>query len=278
MTISEADLDHIAVLVKRACGIVIPSDRGGQVESRLGPVARREGLASVTALVERLRAGPDAALVRAVVDALRISETQFFRDRTPFEQFRKEVLPAISAVRPGGRVRVWSAGCSTGQETYSLAMVADEWAESGGGGAVEIIGTDVSESCLEKAKSGIYTQFEVQRGLPVRLLIRHFDKVDETWRVADRLRQSIRWGRFNMLNDPSALGRIDVLFCRNVLRHFDEPTRARTLERLALVLADDGLLFLGLDETTHGLTEMFRPIPGRRGLYCKNPARLRRVA
>jgi chemotaxis protein methyltransferase CheR len=276
VAVSHADLEHLAYLVKAACGIVLDLEKPAAIESRLGAVARREGYTSVEALAERLRIEPDKALIRAVIDALRICETQFFRDRTPFEQFRSEVLPAIAQARPDGRVRVWSAGCSTGQEPYSLAIAAAEAGAEGSG--VEIVGTDVSDRCLEKARSGVYTQFEVQRGLPIRLLVKHFEKIDDSWRISPRLRQAVRWGRFNLMNDPAPLGRFDVIFCRNVLGQFDPPTRAATLERLGAALADDGLLFLGLGETTHGLTEMYRPIPGRRGLYCKSPGHLRRVA
>lgn len=275
MALNPADLEYVATLVKSASGIVIGSGKSAAIESRLGPVARREQFASVTALVERLRVAPDQALVRAVVDAVRVSDSQFFRDHAPFEQFRREVLPAISGARRDGRVRVWSAGCSTGQEPYSLVMIGEDL---GASERLEILATDISDRCLEKAQSGVYTQFEVQRGLPARSLVRHFEKIDDNWRVSSRLRQGVRWGRFNLMHAFEPLGRFDVIFCRYVLSCFDEPTRTRTLERLAGALADDGLLFLGLDETTHGLTELFRPIPGRRGLYCKSPQHLRRVA
>jgi chemotaxis protein methyltransferase CheR len=274
MALGGDDLERIAALVKAACGIVLETDKPAAIESRLGAVARREGFTTVEALAERLSVEPDKALVRAVIDALRVSETQFFRDRAPFAMFRDEVLPAFAAIRQGRPIRVWSAGCSTGQEPYSLAIAAAEAAVC----EVEVVGTDVSERCLEKAKTGVYTQFEVQRGLPIRLLVKHFEKVDENWRISPRLRQMVRWGRFNLMNNPEPLGRFDVIFCRNVVSQFDVPTRTATLERLGKALADDGLLFLGQSETTHGLTDMYRPIPGRRGLYSKNPSHLRRVA
>jgi chemotaxis protein methyltransferase CheR len=278
MALSAEDLDCLAALVKSACGIVVPVERATAIESRLGPVARRENFPSVSALIERLRVEPTQVLVRAVIDALRMSETQFFRDRTPFDQFKGEILPAMIAARPKGVVRVWSAGCSTGQEPYSLAIIGEEVKVRLPQLTLEIVATDVSDRCLEKAQSGLYTQFEVQRGLPVRLLLRHFEKIDDNWRVAPRLKQTVRWGRFNLMHDPKPLGTFDVIFCRNVLNQFDEVTRALTLERLGSALAHDGLLFLGGEETTHGLTDMFRPVPGRRGLYCKNPGSLRRVA
>ncbi len=278
MALTAQDLDHLAALVKAACGIIVPQDRATAIESRLGPVARRENFPSVSALIERIMVQPDQALVRAVVDALRVSETQFFRDRAPFDQFRSEILPALMAVRSDGRVRVWSAGCSTGQEPYSLAIASEEAREFMPQLHLEIIATDVSDRCLEKARSGLYTQFEVQRGLPIRMLVKHFEKIDDFWRASPQLRAAVHWGRFNLMHEPTKLGQFDVIFCRNVLTQFDEPTRAATLERLNMALAPDGLLFLGGDETTHDFTEAFKPVPGRRGLYSKTPGHIRRVA
>lgn len=278
MAIGAPEIDRLAALVRKACGVIIAADKPSVLESRLGAVARREDFPSVAALLAALDPPRDQALVRAVVDALSVGETSFFRDKIPFEQLRREVLPALVRARQGAPLRVWSAGCSTGQEAYSLAMLMEEAADEAPGAKLEIIATDVSERRLEKAQSGLYTGFEVQRGLPIRLLVKHFEKIDDNWRVGPRLRQAVRWGRFNLMHDPKPLGRFDLILCRNVLSQFDEPTRAATLERLASALADDGLMFLGLNETTHGLTELFRPVPGRRGLYCKNPTHLRRVA
>jgi chemotaxis protein methyltransferase CheR len=278
VAIGTPEIDRLAALVRKACGVIIAADKPSVLESRLGAVARREDFPSVAALLAALDPPRDQGLVRAVVDALSVGETSFFRDKIPFEQLRREVLPALVRARQGAPLRVWSAGCSTGQEAYSLAMLMEEAADEAPGAKLEIIATDVSERRLEKAQSGLYTGFEVQRGLPIRLLVKHFEKIDDNWRVGPRLRQAVRWGRFNLMHDPKPLGRFDLILCRNVLSQFDEPTRAATLERLASALADDGLMFLGLNETTHGLTELFRPVPGRRGLYCKNPTHLRRVA
>ncbi|HWE47019.1 MAG TPA: protein-glutamate O-methyltransferase CheR [Caulobacteraceae bacterium] len=278
MPLSPQDMQQLAALVKAACGIVVPQDRATAIESRLGPVARRDNYPSVSALIERIIAQPDQAMVRAVVDALRISETQFFRDKTPFEQFRLEVLPAFLQTRPDGRVRVWSAGCSTGQEPYSLAITGEEVRAFLPALQLEIIATDVSDRCLEKAKSGLYTQFEVQRGLPVRMLIKHFEKIDDFWRASAQLRAAVRWGRFNLMHEPTKLGQFDIIFCRNVLTQFDEPTRAATLERLNTALAPDGLLYLGGDEAIHDLTGAFKPVPGRKGLYSRTPGHIRAVA
>jgi chemotaxis protein methyltransferase CheR len=278
MPLSQEDMQQLAALVKAACGIVVPQDRATAIESRLGPVARRDNYPSVSALIERIIAQPDQAMVRAVVDALRVSETQFFRDKAPFEQFRMEVLPAFMNMRPEGRVRVWSAGCSTGQEPYSLAITGEEVRSFLPALQLEIIATDVSDRCLEKAKSGLYTQFEVQRGLPVRMLIKHFEKIDDFWRASPNLRGAVRWGRFNLMHEPTKLGQFDVIFCRNVLTQFDDPTRAATLERLNTALAPDGLLYLGGDEVIADLTGAFKPVPGRRGLYCKTPGHIRAVA
>lgn len=278
MALTPEHVEQLRMLVRTACGVVVPDEKPSVLETRLGSVARREEFGSVEALMEALKPPRDQALVRSIVDALSNGETRFFRDKIPFEQLRREVVPALHRARGGQPLRVWSAGCSTGQEAYSLAMLMDSAAEDVPGARLDIIATDVSERRLEKAQAGLYTGFEVQRGLPVRELVKHFEKVDDNWRVGPRLRQAIRWGRFNLMHDPKPLGRFDVILCRNVLSEFDEDTRAATLKRLAGALADDGLLFLGLNETTHGLTELFRPVPGRRGLYCKNPTHLRRVA
>jgi chemotaxis protein methyltransferase CheR len=219
-----------------------------------------------------MRAAPDEALARAAVEVLATPETCFFRDQVPFDQLRDDVLPELAASRAEGRVRIWSAGCSTGQEAYSLAMLIEENEPRFSNLQVEILATDLSVWALEKAQSGLYTQFEVQRGLPIRLLVRHFEKADEMWSLSARIRQMVRWRRINLLADLRALGQFDIIFCRNVLSSFDEPTRRRVLEQLARALPADGCLVLGLEETVAGLTDALRPVAGHRGLYAPSPA------
>jgi chemotaxis protein methyltransferase CheR len=261
----------VAEVVRKRSGLVLGPDKSYLVESRLGPVARKEELPSVEALIQRLRAKSEEALLWAVTDALTTNETYFFRDKTPFDQFREDVLPELGPKRANGTLRVWCAACSTGQEPYSITMLMDEIGHKYPGLKLDICASDISDRVLEKAQAGIYTQFEVQRGLPITQLVKYFEKADENWRVKPNLRQVIRWRRFNLLDDMRALGRFDVVYCRNVLIYFDPDTKRKVLENIAAVMAEDGFLFLGAAETVMGLTEAFVPVTGKRGLYARNP-------
>lgn len=261
---SPEDLAFVSELARAKTGLLLGPERAYFAEHRLAALARLEGLASTEILVARLREAGDQALTRAAVEALAPPETSFLRDRAAFEQLRDEVLPALAGKRPDGRVRLWSAGCSTGQEAYGLAMLAEDGAPALAG--VEIIATDLSARALEKAQGGVYSQFEVQRGLPIRLLLRHFEKVGENWRASPRLRQRIRWGRLNLMNDVSRLGRFDVILCRNVLSYFDPELRRQVLTRLLAALADDGCLVLGAGEALP-LPDTLEPARGGAGLH-----------
>jgi chemotaxis protein methyltransferase CheR len=265
------DLAFVAALARAKAGLMLGVERAFFVESRLATLARREGEASVETLVARLRAAPEEPLARAAVEALATPETSFFRDRTPFDHLRDEVLPEMAANRPEGKVRIWCAGCSTGQEPYSLAMMVAEHAARFPKLQLEILATDLSAPALEKAQSGLYTQFEVQRGLPIRLLIRYFDKVGDNWQASPRLRQAVRWGRLNLMNDFARLGQFDIILCRNVLSYFDTAPRHQVLKRLAGALTDDGSLVLGAGEAA-ALPEAFEPARGGAGLHRRNPA------
>ena len=252
-------------------GVVLDSAKTYLIESRLAPVVRREGFQTIEELVTAMRASREERLLWAVTEALTTAETSFFRDRAPFQQFREEILPALALARDGQPIRVWSAACATGQEPYSLAMIVDDERSKFPGAKVELFGSDLSERCLEKAQSGLYTQFEIQRGLPIRLLVRHFEKAEEMWLLSPRIRQMVRWRRINLLADLRPLGQFDVIFCRNVTAGFDPATRHRVLEQLARALPPDGYLVLGADETVGEATQALSPIPGRRGLYGVNP-------
>jgi len=266
MALAPERVEHLAAILKAVSGFVLTPDKTYMVEPRLSAVARREGLPSVDAVLAKLRTQPTEELIWAVAEAMAVTETTFFRDRTPFDLFRDEIAPAIAARRPDRIVRVWCAGVGTGQEAYSLAMLGEAMTDL----RLDILGTDFSRRCLEKAQSGLYTQFEVQRGLPARLLIEHFDKADEMWRANDRLRQAVTWKKSNLLGDFSGLGRFDVVFCRNVLPGFDAATRRDVLDRLAQVTAPDGFLVLGAAETALE-SGAFRQLPGRRGFYARDP-------
>jgi chemotaxis protein methyltransferase CheR len=264
------DIEYLAAMLKTRSGLILGSDKTYLIESRLAPVARREGFASVSALLASLRTKRDEKLMTTVTDAMTTNETFFFRDKAPFDQFKSDVLPALAKSRMNGDIKIWCAACSTGQEPYSLAMLMDESRGQFPRANLDILATDISDRCLEKAQSGLYTQFEVQRGLPITMMVKNFEKVDEMWRISPKLRQSIRFKKMNLLDDLRSVGRQDVIYCRNVLIYFDLETKKKVLEQMATLLADDGYLFLGAAETVLGITDVFKPMQGMRGLYIKN--------
>jgi chemotaxis protein methyltransferase CheR len=264
------DVDHLANMLKTRSGLILGSDKTYLIESRLSPVARREGFSGVAALLTALRVKRDEKLMAAVTDAMTTNETFFFRDKLPFDQFKSDVLPALARTRAGGEIKVWCAACSTGQEPYSLAMMMEELRPIYPRVTLDILATDISDRCLEKAQAGMYTQFEVQRGLPIQMMVRNFEKVDEMWRISPKIRQSVRYKKLNLLDDLRLIGRQDVVYCRNVLIYFDLDTKKRVLEQIATLLPDDGYLILGAAETVLGITDAFKPMPGMRGLYIRN--------
>ncbi len=241
---SPADLEFVCALARVRSGLVLTGERGFFVETRLGPVARREGAPSVADLIGRIKSGGDERLMRAVVEGLLIQETGFFRDRAVFRALRDEALARLAGAK--APVRVWAAGCSGGQEAYSLAMLADGAANAP---ELDIFASDLSSAALEKAESGLYTHFEVQRGLPIRNLLRYFEPADDAWRISPEMRAKVRWGRLNLVDAFTAGEPFDLILCRHVLQTFDPAMRAKTLERLIAALAPGGWLCLGADET-----------------------------
>jgi chemotaxis protein methyltransferase CheR len=200
------------------------------------------------------------------------NETFFFRDKMPFEHFRATIMPALLAARRGSRtIRIWCAAASTGQEPYSLAMCLKEMEREIGGWHIEIFATDLSNEVLEKARQGIYSQFEAQRGLPIQLLIKYFAKVGELWRIGPEIRAMVKFQQLNLLTPFSYLRSFDLIFCRNLLIYFDQDTKVALLDRLSRAIAADGYLVLGAAETVVGLTDTFKTIPDKRGLFAPNP-------
>lgn len=246
--ISVEDLDFVADLARDRAGLMLRGEKVFFIQSRLGGLARRENEPTVQALLQRLRAHHDEALALAVVEAMAAPETSFFRDKAPFERLADQILPELAAARPRGEVRLWSAGCSTGQEAYSLAMLADRARAKAPNIKLSILGTDISERALEKARTGLYTQFEVQRGLPIRMLLQHFERVDDNWRANPRLRQAVQWKRLNLLGDVEGQGLFDVVLCRNVLSYLDSAPRAEVVGRVVRAVAEGGYLILGKGE------------------------------
>jgi chemotaxis protein methyltransferase CheR len=236
-------------------------------------VARRHCMGTLGELIERLRSKSPAALIAEVVEAMTTNETFFFRDKLPFEHFRDTMMPALIAARERDkRIRIWCTAASTGQEPYSLAMMLKGMGASLAGYRVDIVATDLSSEVLERAKAGIYTQFEVQRGLPVQQLVKFFGQNGESWQLAPELRSMVQFRSLNLLNDFSALGTFDVVFCRNVLIYFDQDSKVAVLNRIARQVCDDGYLVLGAAETVIGLTDAFKPLADKRGLYVPNGA------
>lgn len=262
------DFELLAVLLRQRSGLVLTRDKVYLLESRLVPLARRRGLSSLDDLVATVRRGGDEALLREITEAMTTNESFFFRDIKPFEVFRQETLPMLMKARSASRhIRIWSAACSTGQEPYSLAMVLKEEAAKLAGWRVEIVATDLSAEVLEKAKVGLYSQFEVQRGLPITLMLKYFAPVNDLWQIDASLRAMVQFREANLLSDLTGLGQFDVVFCRNVLIYFDQETKRIVLERIGRQMPNDGVLYLGGAETVLGVCENFKPMPGQRGVY-----------
>jgi chemotaxis protein methyltransferase CheR len=223
-------------------------------------------------MIAALRAHREERLIWAVVEALTLNETAFFRDRDVFAQLRDELLPTLSKLVRKRPIRIWSAACSTGQEVYSLAMTAEEARDLAPGARFEFFGSDLSDRCLEKAQSGLYTQFEVQRGLPIRSLVKHFENQDEMWAISPRIRQAVRWRRINLLADLSSMGKFDVILLRNVLPGLDPSVHGRVIDSLAARLEDDGVLLVGSGESLEGVSGAVRAVAGRSGLFARAAA------
>lgn len=264
------DFDYVAQMLKTRSGLVLTKDKSYLLESRLMPVARKRGFKGLEDLVAQLRRR-DEALACDVTEAMTTNESFFFRDMKPFEQFRDVVLPNLIKSRATKKsFRIWCAAASSGQEPYSLAIILKEAAARLQGWRTEIIGTDISREILQKARAGLYSQFEVQRGLPIQLMVKYFKKKDDQWEIDPALRAMVQYKEWNLLQDLKALGQFDVIFCRNVLIYFDQPTKSLVLDNMSKQLADDGVLYLGGAETVLGISDKFKPIPGQRGVYAVN--------
>jgi len=266
--VNSDDFAVISSLVKGTSGLVLTPEKTYLVESRLNPIAVRRNVGSLQALVAQVRRGGDPALKREIIEAMTTNESFFFRDKTPFDNFREKVLPELLKVKAHRRsLRIWCAAASHGQEPYSLAMILKEEEMKLRGWTVEILATDLATTVIERARIGLYSQFEVQRGMPIQMMIRHFTEVGDMWQVSQDIRSMVTFKPFNLLESYASLGIFDVIFCRNVLIYFDQETKADVLNRLAGALPEHGTLCLGSAETVIGLCPKFRPLPGQRGMY-----------
>ncbi len=268
-----ADFDIYRDLLKAKSGLTLTQDKAYLIESRLNPVSKKWGYENIGALTKILRGVPPKELVNDIVEAMTTNETSFFRDNTPFENLKSKVIPYFKQnPRPNKTLRIWCAAASSGQEPYSIAMLLKEEAAMHlPGWKFQITATDISHEILEQAKEGLYTQFEIQRGLPITYLMKYFKQMpDNKWGINQDIKDMITFKYFNLLDNMVMLGKYDIIFCRNVLIYFDQPTKKDVMERSANLLEDDGFYFLGGAETVLGITNTFQNVPNCRGLYAKS--------
>jgi chemotaxis protein methyltransferase CheR len=255
----------LARAIRDVSGLALSPDKDYLLASRLAPMMRRRGIASLSELARRLPGTEGPALVREMAEATTTNETSFFRDVTPFRQLAETILPALDAARPPGQaLRIWSAACSSGQEAYSILIAA---AEARFHRRLDILGTDLSAAMVERAREGLYNSFEVERGLSAPQRQRWLREEAQGWRVAEELRRPCRFEVGNVLGELRGLGSFDVIFLRNVLIYFDPPTKERAVAACARQLAPDGYLCLGATETLLGLKAPLVQVPELRGIW-----------
>ncbi len=265
-----SDFDLYQALLKEKSGLTLTPDKSYLLDSRLTPVARKHGFATLESMSTALRGIPKPELVKDIIEAMTTNETSFFRDMKPFEQFREITLPHLLKARSSlKRVRIWCAASSTGQEPYSLAMLLKEEGAKLAGWNFEIVATDISTEVLETAKKGEYSQFEVQRGLPIQMLMKYFEQKGDRWALKNEIKSMVTYKYFNLLDPMAPLGRFDVIFCRNVLIYFDREMKKKIMENMTTLMPDDGFLFLGGAETVLGITDAFKLMENTRGVYIK---------
>ena len=268
MQISDSSTRILAGLLEARTGQQLTMSRRWRIETALSTLLRERGIATLDELITILVMGKEPSLSQMVVEALLNNETYFFRDRSPFDVLQRHALPELAQSRAKSkRLRIWSSGCSTGQETYSLAMLFAEEPQKWQGWTIDILGTDVSTACIDRARSGTYTQFEVQRGLGINQTIKWFEECADGWRIVEELRRPLRFQVHNLLEQPPHPGGFDIVLCRNVLLYLSPEKKALGFERLASSMADDGWLMLGAGETVIGQSSKLGADINARGLY-----------
>ncbi|MGL4441384.1 MAG: CheR family methyltransferase [Bosea sp. (in: a-proteobacteria)] len=264
---TEQEFAFLRELLLKRSGLSLSIDKRYLVESRLGSVCRQTGLKSISQIIQAARVG-DEAMTVTIVEAMTTNETLFFRDNTPFKHLRELILPTLLKSRSAERtLRIWCAAASSGQEPYSIAMILDDMAAQLAGWRIEIIATDISNEIIEKARLGVYSQFEVQRGLPVQMLLKHFTQDGDRWCLNERIRRMVTYRQHNLVGQTPAPGTFDVILCRNILIYFDTATKSQVFNLLARSIRNDGYLILGAAETIMGLTDAFSPDRENRGIY-----------
>lgn len=263
------DFEYIRDILYKRSGLALSEDKIYLLESRLMPLAKPKGIQTLEELVAHLKARPEESFLREITDAMTTNESMFFRDNKPFEQFRKVVLPRVMEAKAMTKtIRIWSAACSNGQEPYSLAMCMKEEGAKMTGWKIEIMATDLCAKVVNKAREGIYSQFEVQRGLPIQMLMKYFEQQPgNQWQLKPDIRNMVTFREKNLLDNIAVMGMFDIILCRNVLIYFDEKTKSQVLEQMSKMLPKHGYLYLGSTETTIGLSTRYAPVPDERGLY-----------
>ena len=268
MQISDSSVRILAGLLEARTGQQLTMNRRWRIETALSTLLREREIATLDELITILVMGREPNLANQVVEALLNNETYFFRDRAPFDLLSRHALPELAKRRQKNqRIRIWSAGCSTGQEVYSLAMLFAEDPEAWRGWTVDILGTDVSSACVDRARVGAYSQFEVQRGLAISQMIKWFEECPDGWRAVELLRKPVRFQVHNLLEPPPHPGGFDIVLCRNVLLYLSPDKKALAFERLASAMAEDGWLMLGAGETVIGQSSKLGADVKARGLY-----------
>lgn len=266
---NRASFDFFADLLRREAGMNLTPEKSYLLESRLLPLAQDRGLTGVEALATHLRREADSkALCQAVIEAMVTHESSFFRDQKPFDYFKETLFPRLlPRAAADKRLRIWSAACAGGQEIYSIAMLLKEMQAVWAGWKIDLVATDISRDILRQAQDGRFTQFEVQRGLPVKMLVKYFTQEGDYWRAGDEIKNMVTFRHANLLMPPADMGVFDVIFCRNVLIYLDAAARARVLQNLHRFGKKDSVLFLGGAEGVCGLDFLYQPDEVQKGVY-----------
>jgi chemotaxis protein methyltransferase CheR len=278
---NQKDFAYLADLLRRRSGLLLTQQKAHLVEGRLAPVMGRFGFKDSAALMRELQHGHEALAI-AVIEAMTTNDSAFFRDRKTFEEFRDIVLPELLVRRAAAkRLRIWCAACAAGQEPYTIAMILEDHNLLAQGWTIDLVASDLNSQMIARAEEGVYSQFEVQRGLPIRRLVRNFTQEGSNWRISEKLRRMVTFRTFNLLDSYGWLMEMDVVFCRNVLMYFDQKTRISVIDRIGDMLAPDGALLVGPTESISGLTTDFVQTEHAPGLCYRTkylPPLLRRAA
>ncbi|MFN7039036.1 MAG: CheR family methyltransferase [Alphaproteobacteria bacterium] len=270
MDLSTSDFDFISKLIKQRSGIALTKEKQYLIDSRLIPIAKKLGLNEVVDLIAKLKSINDEALINEVVETMTTNESSFMRDIKPFEQMKSIVIPYIKSQAPDKKsFRIWSAACSNGQEPYSVAMSLKE-APGFGNYKFEIFASDLTTHVLEKAKSGIYTQFEVQRGLPITLLLKYFEQHGDNWKIKDEIKSMVEFQKINLIENFDRLGKFDIILCRNVLIYFDSATKLQILNNFTKLMNPYSVLMLGCTENILGMENKFKFIKDSASIFTLN--------